>query len=252
MAIMNIDDYVLALVGGRRIPNTDDIRLAGICGTAFAIGEGVFVTAKHVLDSIAEYDESGVGRVHDLQLQRHPIIETHAIPDLDISLFRADVPGIKLMKWQAKMLPLLHDVETAGFPFALQDGGEVFTVRAMKGHIVARSRFSRLPPLPWYYELSFQAARGLSGAPLWAPLRVPSISGVVIGNQSTEMVVFAARERLVDDRETIVERYEAMQVGVALQTEALLGITSPFFAGTLWDHLERQGLIEPLSNRGHS
>ena len=83
----------------------------------------------------------------------------------------------------------------------------------------------------------------MSGAPLCLLDHEPTIEGIVIGNRSTEMVVFSSRERVADDKETIVERFEAMQVGVAIQARALLELESALLGKTLGAHLAEQGLL---------
>lgn len=139
---------------------------------------------------------------------------------------------------------MLADVQTAGFPYGFDPSRHILTLRAYKGYIVSNGRFPRLPPIPRCYELSFQAPRGLSGGPLWSSEPVPTLCGVVIGNQSTEMLVFSAREKLSEQTETIVERFEAMQAGIAIQTTALLELRTPLFDGSLREHLTRVGLLK--------
>ena len=69
------------------------------------------------------------------------------------------------------------------------------------------------------------------------------MEGVVIGNQSTEMLVFTSREKVAENKETVVERYEAMQVGIALQSMAMVTRQSSLLGGTLEDYLKEQGLL---------
>jgi hypothetical protein len=57
------------------------------------------------------------------------------------------------------------------------------------------------------------------------------------------MIVFSSREIITDETETVVERYEALQLGIAIQSAELLKIRSRILAGDLREHLERHSLI---------
>ena len=101
-------------------------------------------------------------------------------------------------------------------------------IRSFVGHVVSATTFGRLAPDPLSYELSFQCPRGLSGAPLLTRHDDSMlITGVVIGNQRTEMLVFSERESVSDMKEVITERFEALQLGIALQCRAFLDL-GPF------------------------
>lgn len=236
-------DYVFPVVGGKKQADSDLVHVVDICGTAFSIGGNLFLTAYHVLESAVAHDDFGLGYVNQDALHRRAVLESHSLPELDLAVVRSPVPEARALRWQAEQLQMLADVQTAGFPYALDTASYVFTLRAFKGYVVSNGKFARLAPQPRCYELSFQAPRGLSGAPVWSPDGTPTVRGVVLGNQSTEMLVFSARERLSEQSEKIVERFEAMQTGLALQSSALLDIRTRFFEGTLADHLSRQGLL---------
>jgi len=67
--------------------------------------------------------------------------------------------------------------------------------------------------------------------------------GMVVGNASTETNVFATKEVLKDGATTIVERYEAMNVGLAIQASALAALKFEVLGCTLREHLSRHGLV---------
>lgn len=70
---------------------------------------------------------------------------------------------------------------------------------------------------------------------------------MVIGNASTEMLVFESRERVAEEeRETIVQRFEAMRVGIALQVVSIVGLPSRILGGTIGEYLSRESLLLPL------
>jgi hypothetical protein len=71
------------------------------------------------------------------------------------------------------------------------------------------------------------------------------VMGIVIGNQRTEMLVFSDREIVSDVKEVVTERYEALQLSVALQSRALLDL-GPFSVlnnRTIREHLALEGLL---------
>ena len=93
------------------------------------------------------------------------------------------------------------------------------------------------------YELSFPCPRGLSGAPITTNTHDPQIAGVVVGNHSTKMLIFTDSERLQEGTETIVERYEALQLGIAIPNVQLFDIKSQLLKGTIGNHLNKCSLL---------
>jgi hypothetical protein len=77
------------------------------------------------------------------------------------------------------------------------------------------------------------------------------VAGVVIGNRSTEMLVFSHREVVAEEREFITERFEAMQLGVAIRSTEILKCSVPGMPrGTLAAHLDSQGLLVGVPGSG--
>jgi hypothetical protein len=74
-----------------------------------------------------------------------------------------------------------------------------------------------------------------------------AVSAVVVGNSSTEMLVFSHRERVQEAKEIVTERFEAMQLGVAVQTGALLQLSHEEWGGTLEAFLVGQQLLVELA-----
>ena len=71
------------------------------------------------------------------------------------------------------------------------------------------------------------------------------VTGIVIGNQRTEMLVFSERETVSEVKEIVTERYEALQLGIALQARALLDL-GPFKVlngKTIRQHLAQHALL---------
>jgi hypothetical protein len=74
------------------------------------------------------------------------------------------------------------------------------------------------------------------------------ITGIVIRNQRTETLVFSKRESVSDAKEVVTEQYEALQLGIALQSRALLDL-GPFkiLSGrTIRQHPAEQDLLPTL------
>jgi hypothetical protein len=126
--------------------------------------------------------------------------------------------------------------------YALDPERNNIASRSFKGYVVSRTR-TPFAANPWGYELSFTCPRGLSGAPLTTLDNFPLISGMVVGNRSTKMNIFTDREIISDDKERIVERYEALQLGIAIQSAELLSVRSGILDGDLGAHLAKHSLI---------
>lgn len=246
MADINAYEYVFPLVGGESTSLQNGFKTTQICGTAFYLKGGIYLTAGHSLKNAwQQYELMGLAYLDNAKkFQTGRVTAWEAIDDYDIGFFKAETPEAKPMEWDFEQLPMLSDVRTTGFPYALDSQNRIIGIRSFKGYIVSGSLFYRFPSRPWCYELSFQCPRGLSGAPLFTndfdPQEkriVNKVRGIIIGNQSTEMLVYSDKEVLQGDKERIVERYEAMQAGIAIQTRSLQGIKSTIIGGSLLDYL---------------
>ena len=216
-----------------------------VYGTAFSIGGDCFLTAGHsIRNALSENDVLAVGFIDGTsylaaEAQDHDVLE-----DFDIGIIKtiAHVARAKQHQWHLEPLATLMDVAASGYPYALDTERNSIASRSFKGHIVSRTR-TPFRADPWGYELSFASPRGLSGAPL-ITLDGPSlIAGVVVGNRSTEMNIFTDREVISADKELVVERYEALQLGIAIQGGELMALESRILDGDLRAHLENRSLI---------
>ena len=163
----------------------------------------------------------------------------------DLAVFECKVGGThKRLHWSDRQVPMGGNVTAVGYAYGFDPDGTGFTGRIFSGTVVASRPFRRLRAEPPAYELSFQCPRGLSGAPLLN--EGLAVAGVVLGNQSTEMMIYATRERVSPEREHVVERFEPLALGVAIQSRAVLelGFVFTILGGmTLREHLERSDLI---------
>jgi hypothetical protein len=218
-----------------------------VLGTAFCIGDGTFLTAAHVMKEALAHSQFGIGfAAPNLTWRRLPVEDVEIIEDFDVALFRSRAPNFEPLPWIQDDLLLLADIHASGFPYALNPRMGSLNARAFRGTVSGTDRFERLPTHPLVYELSFQSPRGLSGAPLLTWGANPKVAGVVIGNSTSEMVVFSNRERVSDTSETIVERFEALHLGVALRSSQLLGLEFSTLGRSLASFLNDADLLHPL------
>ena len=151
-------------------------------GTAFFINEnGVFVTARHVLEPVAEdksfdlvwglnvksLDKSAANRFAHLQ-----IWESAPYP-FDVAVGKIHTRSLSWFSIPRKLhISPWQDVATQGYPkTAIHKAQDVLNInmRCLKGYILrdvqAGTELTR--PHPDCYELSFPIAKGMSGAPLF-------------------------------------------------------------------------------------
>lgn len=248
---INVLEYVLPLVIG-----VEPMKPTVVEGTAFGIGDGCFVTAAHCLGEGAKSGWMAVGTTDGKRIRAWNITAYELVHAYDFAVFRADVEvPVKCFSWYPGELPMASSVRTAGYPYALDSERERMGIRAFVGHVVSATTFGRLASDPPSYELSFQCPRGLSGAPLLTRHGDSMLTtGMVIGNQRTEMLIFSERESVSEVKEVVTERFEALQLGIALQCRALLDL-GPFRilnGRTLRQHLAVGGLLVDLDAlRGH-
>ncbi|MBI5565789.1 MAG: trypsin-like peptidase domain-containing protein [Chloroflexi bacterium] len=243
---MDSYEHIFPVTGGSidRRTEEESMLIRKVFGTAFSIGEGYFLTAGHVIQAALECEWAGIGFPYEGTWHGSPFIESELLEEYDVGVFRAEVPSFRSMQWNPTSLPMLYEVQSIGYPYALDVEHTQLNIRAFAGHVVSEQTFYGLKAKPRIYELSFQVFRGLSGAPLLTSGRGKSVAGLVIGNRATQMLIFSDKEVLADGhRETIVERYESLQLGVAIQSSALLDLHYNLLNGTLRNHLAKNDLV---------
>ncbi len=214
------------------------------------------ITAGHVAERIAfKPDDCAVVALTDPDESyiAAPVVELDALPH-DLALIRVQflqsnhAEFFIRHKWTGFNLQPLDDVQSWGFAYGHQEVMSlVFGVqRAFKGYVVCnRPGWQRLGtndiPFP-VYELSFQAPRGLSGAPLLNADTIPTVFGVVIGNSESRMLVHHSTEVDAGGEQRITEQYESLTLGIAVRSDAILRLKSKLITGTIGEHLESKGL----------
>ena len=145
---------------------------------------------------------------------------------------------------------MLTDVLAFGYPFGLDLHNLTLRARALKGHIVCADRAgaAELPGRPHIYELSFQAPRGLSGAPLLLPTTQGLlVAGVVVKNRSTSFQLLTEEESVTEaatgsTSHTILERHEVMHMGVAVQSQSIFALPSRMLGKTVGSIFRRAAI----------
>ncbi len=244
MADIDAYSHVFPVAGGALSKDGRALIVTEIYGTAFAIGGGYWMTAGHVLRSAASQAIMGIGFMDGSEWS-FTSCGPHEVQGLyDVGVFQvANVTGSAL-PWAGDELPMAAPVLSVGFPYALNLDLKTLSIRAFRGHIVAAASTCALPAKPRVYELQFQCPRGLSGAPLlFKSTRLLNV-GMIVGNASTQMLVLSDKEILADGSTTIVERYEMLQLGIAIQAGALLPLRFDILGGkTLAEHLRSYNLV---------
>lgn len=244
--LLQSSKYVFPIIGGTQLINDkfpSGMLIKQVYGTAFHIGEGFFLTSGHVIPDENEKTIVGLGFLDDRQWMGKIITNSEIIPEYDLGILEAQLPEPATLIWDTNQCPMLQDVLTVGFPYALDLEHLHINVSSFKGYIVSALTSYDIIARPGVYELSFNCPRGLSGAPLIVPGKKPSVTGVITGNRSIDMLILMNTERVSEGSEIITERYESLQLGIALQSRAILDVSSELLGTTLGLHLLKADLI---------
>ena len=221
---LNVFELVLPVIGADST-ETGELKTREAFGTAFTIGGGVYLTAGHVWENALAFPKQGIGILPD-QTERpgHMLIcrvdESEVLKDYDLAILKSPAVSWKAFPWSTADLTLLEEVRAFGDPYAFDPSSGTLNVRGFKGEIVGGDTLTRLAANPAVNELSFPCPRGLSGAPLIRNQPETQITGIVLGNQITEMTLFQEKETLVEGtRETVLIKTEALHFGDCLESK---------------------------------
>ena len=234
-----------------------------IHGTCFSIGGNYMMTAGHVITSLVSNDGSvGIVALCDpggSRFKAAPIALTELLPH-DIGVLELDFVDdesktwFHRLKWNNQPLVGFDPVRCCGYAYGQHKVGDRQSVvqRCFQGHVVAPLNEFELrganTDIFSAYELSFPAPRGLSGSPLLNAAGTVMVNGVVIGNSDSQMCVFRSKEIDTEAGKdtkttTIVERYESLSLGIAVQPNAILLLPSSMLGTTIEDHLLTHELL---------
>lgn len=246
MITIDAYDHVFPLIGCKRKPQPGDPQATfvenDIYGTTFSIGGGYLLTAGHSLQGASKHELVGVG-VTSGAVWKLIIVDDYEIVDtLEVGLLRAQVREAKALPWSSAELPMLASVQSIGFPHAFDRDRMSIDIRAFRGDVVSSRNYLGVPAKPRVYELPFACPRGLSGAPVFTTEDTPRVVGMVIGNTATDMCVLRDKEVVQGETTTVVERFERLQLGIAVQANSLLTVESRLLGCSLKEHLQTHGL----------
>jgi hypothetical protein len=234
------------------------LRIEGeIRGTAFPVGGPYMLTAGHVIEGFGgDPDFTPVIVLYgpDHRFSPAVIVATEVIGS-DVGILRLEFikdgsdSWLKPLRWGAEPLWGFEEVRSVGYPFGFRitPDERAIVVRGFEGHIVAWNR--NFKPAGYaggsfpVYELSFAAPRGMSGALIYNAEGEPRVQGVVIGNSETSMLVLSSEERVTTpSATTIVEQYDRLRLGIAVQGPHLRTLSSRLLGLTIGEHLARYSL----------
>lgn len=222
---VSILDLHLAVVAGGPAADGSAFELASpvFFGTAFPILPGVFVTAAHVVraarDSGGKVAFCRTGpRRSEIPSAVHLVDDVELFDGLDLALVKcAGHSNLVPLPLLFEPLDVLTPVTAVGFAVGVDVQYQTFVHRAFAGHIVTRRGLYHLQPdQPPGYELSFVTPPGLSGA----PLVIRTADGAFVAGH----IVHWWRVEL----EGAEYRF-----GIAVASEALIGVTSAIVGGSL-------------------
>jgi hypothetical protein len=216
-------------------------RISGLYGTGIPLGGGCVMTAYHVAANVEATKQLMLVGYGVAPLYTSLARVYHSWPDYDLAVLRADALKSPPLNWFPGQLQSMAEVRTMGYAYGLDLQENTVTSRAFLGAVAAVRNFPNLQARPGIYELSFAAPRGLSGSGLFPPYG-PLVYGMIVGNHRTEMLVFSDRETIEEagGERTIVERYEALNLGIAIRSDVILGLPFPD-VGTVRDYVRSQG-----------
>src|SRR5918994_343705 len=227
-----------------------------LVGSAFALGDNYMITAGHVAARLTDENRTLVVGLYrpDTEFDVAPVIEVEHL-GCDLAILQIDLnpshsaDRFHRFGWSTAPLVPFTQVRSVGYAYGVHhvEDRRFTIVRGFQGHIVSRlTQFKPAgmsePPFE-AYELSFVAPRGLSGSPLTNVAGRVVIHGVVIGNSESRMLIFRDEELVQSDRTQIVERYEALTLGIAVPASEVYGQSSHLLGATVYDHLRQHGLL---------
>lgn len=251
MATLEARQYVFPLFGGDPTPNAGTVANPALYGTAFYLGNSIFMTAGHSVENAFSNEHSAimVGWYGYQEVTFFEVSDHEIITDFDIALVKVEdlgkAIGATALPWDFSELPFLEEVLTAGFPHGLDLEEEVLRIRALQGYIVAATKYKRIFPTDLYcYELSFSCDRGLSGAPLLSQKKTLVLSGVIVRNIGIHIPVYYVTEKIAEEgREETYERTETTSLGLAIMAQSLRFMESRILGETLGEYVERNNLV---------
>jgi hypothetical protein len=232
--------------------------IGDILGTCFSIGGSFMITAKHVISPYIEAKELlvvGIANNETGELKAALVTDIELL-DCDIAIlkiehiYKESASWITSLKWYKTQLHTFHPVLMIGYPHGIRLVKEEVDIinRGFQGYVVSNP--NKFCPIGYekepfgVYELNFQAPAALSGSPLLIPAGKPLISGLIIGNSSTKILVLENEEIIEEKSERkVVQQYESMTLGIAVQQTDIFLLTSKILRNSIGDYLKYNGFL---------
>lgn len=229
-------DLHLAVVAVQRKPDGGlEVPKPIIYGTAFPVLPGLFVTAGHVADDAHSDGMLGLARIGpdgDIKVSSVPDCEVFSGVDVALLSCPALSELVPLSLDFDHQLEMLDPAYSIGFPWSLDPEWITVVPRALRGHIVTRRELYQLRSQPPGYELSFQAPKGMSGAPLVSHVRGSQCCYGYIVQQATigesvfgiavDISVLLGLRTNVQNRGVVAEAFARSPVALPTPTSAQL------------------------------
>lgn len=226
------------------------VNIEKLFGTAFFINaNGVFLTAKHVIENAAaatngydiryglitksdtQFGKSVFVWIQEFEFAPHPFDVAIGIANPHSKCFFSIPTQEKIEGWQ--------DVATFGYPeTAINIDVEKFNIhlRHLKGYIQRPIPADELPvgrPHPDSFELSFPITNGLSGSPLFIPKGsvIQEIVGVCVKSFESEIVIDSVTDIDESGKVLTEKRAKVEQYGIAESIFPLLDWTPKLLGG---------------------
>lgn len=228
-------------------------------GTGFLIdNDGIFITARHVIESAFAGAQATKGKVAIFPMQRAngkttsltvPILNYEFAPTpFDVAILQTNYRSNTFFRFQKnRLVEVWQDVATMGYPIAATHKGiDQYEVqqRAHKGYIqrIIPSGRLRIGAHPDVFELSFAITNGLSGAPLFIHAATYEIViGVCVGSHSSRIVNYEETVQVKNNSETLKEQVIRLEeFGIAHDVRPLFDWKPSLLGGRTFFELSGQ------------
>jgi hypothetical protein len=221
---MNITDIAIPIF----VSTIDDgkLNIIGVQGTAFSIGNGFFLTAKHVMEQIIPlgnrrvslgFKIEGTGEYEFCHLTAWDCDDSSK---LDVCLLCAE-KEFPAIKWKSERIFNLTPVLALGYPFGFDPKHRKLYNRSFKGYVVSSGTHADEGLLK--YELSFSCPRGISGAALLTE-DYSNICGLIIGNSLIEIEIGSQIEVIEEEAKKVYTKMETTTFGIAYHVSEMLAM----------------------------
>lgn len=229
-----------------------ELELNNIVGTAFAIGNNLYMTAWHVLEQAIEFKLPAIGLQEKDDTDSFdfvPIEEYEYHKEYDIAVFTVNHQerkhNVRALPWISSPLAIFHPVSSMGYPYSFDTEKKSLFPRGYSGNIVVgrtwRDRSNYLTANPEILEVSYISPRGLSGAPLIFNQKF--ICGVTLGNIGKYVEVVRAEHELTDEGLIIQETRFFHGFGISFESLQNLSF-GKLIDTTFKNHLDSVGLLK--------